>query len=171
MAARKYVSINAGVLTEVQSTITSAGAGDEGKIVALDATGRLSNTFMPVGAGSETDSIVSSENLAAGNLVNIWSDVGVTKVRKADATVVGKEANGFVLAAVTAPAAAVVHRISQSNTQMSGLTPGSSYYLHTTAGGVTSTPPSASGNIVQYVGKAFDATTLIFDPKNYIVLA
>lgn len=171
MAAKKYISINAGVLTEVQSTVTSAGAGDDGKIVALDSTGRLSNTMMPVGAGSETDSIVSSENLSAGNLVNIWSDGGVTKVRKADATVVGKEANGFVLSAVTAPAAAVVHRISQSNTQLSGLTPGATYYLSTTAGGVTLTAPSAAGNIVQSVGKAFDATTLIFDPKSYIVLA
>ena len=171
MAANKYVSINTGVLTEVQATSTSVGAGDDGKIIALDSTGRISNTMMPVGAGSETDSIVSSENLSAGNLVNIWSDGGVTKVRKADATTAGKEANGFVLSAVTSPAAAVVHRISQSNTQMSVLTPGSTYYLSTTACGVVSTAPSASGNVVQSVGKAFDATTLIFEPKSHIILA
>lgn len=171
MAANKYVSINAGVLTEVQATSTSAGAGDDGKIVALDTTGRLSNTMMPVGAGSETDSIISSENLSAGNLVNIWSDAGVIKVRKADATTAGKEANGFVLSAVTSPAEAIVHRISQSNTQMSGLTPGITYYLSTTAGDVVATPPSTSGNIVQSVGKAFDATTLIFEPKSHVVLA
>ena len=171
MAAKKYISINAGVLTEVQATDSSAGAGDAGEIVALDAAGRLSTTMMPVGVGVENDLIISSENLAAGDLVNIWTNTGVANVRKADATTAGKEANGFVLASVTSPAAATVYRNSQSNTQKSGLTPGAIYYLDTTAGGITTTVPSASGNIVQHVGKAFDATTLIFEAQLPITLA
>ena len=171
MAAKKYISLVTGTLTEVQATITSAGAGDEGELVALDATGKLSTTVMPVGVGTENDLIVSSENLAAGDLVNIWTNTGVANVRKADATTAGKEANGFVLASVTSPAAATVYRNSQSNTQKSGLTPGASYYLDTTAGGITTTLPSASGNIVQHVGKAFDATTLIFEAQLPITLA
>ena len=171
MAAKKYISLVTGTLTEVQATITSAGAGDEGELVALDATGKLSTTVMPVGVGTENDLIVSSENLAAGDLVNIWTNTGVANVRKADATTAGKEANGFVLASVTSPAAATVYRNSQSNTQKSGLTPGAIYYLATTAGAITTTAPSSTGNIVQHVGKAFDATTLIFEAQLPITLA
>ena len=173
MAGDKFLYQNSGVITEKAANQSSAGAGDAGKVVALDSTGRIDSTMMPVGLGAEYDTIIASENLTAGNLVNIWNNSGVANVRKADATTVGKEANGFVLSAVTANGSntAAVYRISQSNTQVSGLTPGASYYLDTTAGGITATPPSTSGNVIQYVGKAISATVLAFDPKNTIVLA
>ena len=170
MAGNKYLSNNSGVLTEVIANQTSAGAGDAGKIPALDATGKLDSTLMPVGLVSETDSIVTSENLAAGDFVNIWASTGV-KARKADATVAGKEAHGFVLAAVTSPAAATVYRISQNNTQLTSMTPGAKQYLNTTAGGRTETPPAASGNAVQFLGIAKSATEMIFIPYPPIVLA
>lgn len=173
MAGDKFLYQNSGVITEKAALQTSAGAGDAGKVVALDSTGRIDSTMMPVGVGAEYDTIIASENLTAGNLVNIWTNAGVTNVRKADATTAGKEANGFVLSAVTANGSntIAVYRSSQSNTQVSGLTPGASYWLATTAGGVTATPPSASGNVVQYVGKAISATVLAFDSKSPIVLA
>jgi hypothetical protein len=170
MAGNKYLSNNAGVLTEVIANQSSAGAGDAGKIPALDVTGKLDSTFMPVGIVSEADSIVTSENLAAGDFVNIWNSSGA-KARKADATVAGKEAHGFVLAAITSPAAATVYRISQNNTQKTGMTPGAKQYLSTTAGGTTETAPSASGNAVQFLGVAKSATEMIFLPYPPIVLA
>ena len=107
MAGNKYLTNNAGTITEVASLQSSAGAGDAGKIPALDAAGRLDNSMMPSGIGADTASVTSSENLAAGDLVNIWNSTGA-KVRKADATTAGKEAHGFVLSAVTSPAAATV---------------------------------------------------------------
>lgn len=42
----------------------------------------------------------------------------------------------------------------------SGLTPGSTYFLSTTAGEITTTAPSGSGNIIQRVGRAVTAEIL-----------
>jgi hypothetical protein len=171
MAGNKYIQNNAGALTEVVAIQTSAGVADAGKIPALDPSGRFDTSMMPVGISPEVDVMPASENLAAGDLVNIWSNSGVANARKADATTAGKAAVGFVLAAVTAPANATVYRTSQSNTQLSGLTPGAKYFLSTTAGGVSATAPSGSGNVVQSVGTAINATTLSFIPGDVIVLA
>jgi hypothetical protein len=166
----KYLFQNGGVITEKSALASSAGAGDAGKIPALDPTGRLDSTMMPVGIGAEVDVIAASENLAAGDFVNIYANSGV-KCRKADATISGKEAHGFVLSAVTSGQNATVYRISQSNTQLTGMTPGARQFLATTAGGRTETAPNASGNVVQILGVAKSATELIFQPGCPIVLA
>lgn len=168
MAGDKFLFNNGGTITEKAANQTSAGAGDAGKIPALDASGRLDTSMMPVGIGADTQSIVSSENLAAGDLVNIWNSTGA-KVRKADASTSGKEAHGFVLAAVTAPAAATVY-FEGNNTQVTGLTPGVQF-LSTTPGLATGTAPSAAGNVVQRVGFASTATNLNFTSGDPVVLA
>jgi hypothetical protein len=166
--ANKYLYNNAGVITEREAIITSAGAGDSGKIPALDAAGRWDNSMMPVGIGADTATIAASENLAAGDLVNVWNNSGA-KVRKADATVAGKEAHGFVLSAVVSGNNATVY-FDGTNTQVTGLTPGNQY-LHTTAGLSDETPPSGSGNVVQRVGFAVSATALNFQAGVPVVLA
>ena len=169
MAGNKYLKNNAGTITEEAAIQASAGAGDAGKIPALDAAGRIDNSMMPTGIGADTSSIVSSENLAAGDLVNIWNNTGTANVRKADATVAGKEAHGFVLAAVTSPAAATVY-FEGSNTGVTGLTPGPQF-LATTAGLCTAAAPAASGNVVQRVGFATSATNVNFQSQTPVVLA
>lgn len=169
MAGNKYIKNNAGTLTEEASIQASAGAGDAGKIVALDTAGRIDNSMMPTGIGADTASVVASENLAAGDLVNIWNDAGTAKARKADATTSGKEAHGFVLSAVTAPAAATVY-FEGANTAVTGLTPGNQY-LATTAGLATASAPSGAGNVAQKVGVATSATSLNFEAQPPVVLA
>ncbi|MCL4775676.1 MAG: hypothetical protein KJZ98_17180 [Burkholderiaceae bacterium] len=197
MAVRKYLKNNAGTLTEeaavnssagasdegkipalnasgvlaasiVNSVGTSAGAGDSGKLPSLDGSGKLDNSFMPVGIGADTASISTSETLAAGDFVNIWDSTGA-KVRKADATTAGKEAHGFVLSAFTHPTTATVY-FEGTNTAVSGKTPGVQF-LQTTAGTSGSTAPSSSGNVVQKLGVATSATTINFEPQQPIVLA
>ncbi|WP_026610696.1 hypothetical protein [Methylocaldum szegediense] len=170
MAAKKYLSLNNGRLQEVQATVVSSGAADDGKIPALDPTGKLDQSVMPVGIGADTKIIQASEALAAGDFVNIWNDGGTSKVRKADATTAGKEADGFVLAAVASGGNATVY-FEGTNTQLSELTPGSRYYLSTTAGGVTDTSPSGSGNVVQYLGKAISTTEISFEKEDGVILA
>ena len=170
--AGKIVALNEdGVLdsTIVNSTDTSTGAGDAGKVAALDGAGRLSSTMMPAGFGDDTVIVVASEALSAGNVVNIWNDAGTPKVRKADATTAGKEAHGFVLEAVSSGANATVYFEGQ-NTSVSGLSAGP-VFLSTTAGGVTNTAPSGSGNVVQRVGFATSATAINFQSNDPIVLA
>ena len=168
MPAKKFLRLVAGVFTEVAATVTSAGAGSDGDLVALDSSGRLDNSVMPVGIGADTKTIAASEALAAGDWVNVWNSTGA-KVRKADATTAGKEAHGFVLAAVSSGANALVY-FEGTNTQVSGQTPGP-VYLQTTAGTGGATIPSASGNVVQNLGVALSATEVNFERGTPVVLA
>ena len=170
MAGNLYLTVVSGIKTLISALQSSAGAGDAGKLVALDSTGKISDTMMPVGIGAETAVITASEALAAGDWVNIYGATGA-KCRKADATTAGKEAHGFVLAAVESAAPATVYGISQLNNQLDSLTPGEMYWLSTTAGqGVATTPPSASGNVVQRLGKAVSATEIVFSPDDPVVI-
>lgn len=169
MAGDKYLYNNAGVLTEKASLQTSAGAGDAGKIPALDASGRLDSSMMPAGIGADTAAIATSESLAAGDFVNIYDNAGTANVRKADATTAGKEAHGFVLAAFTHPTTATVY-FEGPNTAVTGRTPGVQY-LATTAGTSTTTAPSGTGNVVQRIGVATSATNINFESGHIMVLA
>ena len=171
MAASKLLQLISGRIQQVAAIVTSAGASDDGKIPALDANGRLDNSMMPVGIGADTKSVVASENLAAGDKVNLWDDAGTLKARKADAATSGKEADGFVLSAVTSGASATVY-FEGTNTQLTGLTLGARYYLSASVpGGITATPPSGSGNVVQYIGRAISATEISFEPSEGVILA
>ena len=168
--ADKYIKNNAGQLAEVEGTVTSAGAGDAGKIVALDSSGKLDNSVMPSGIGVDTEVMASSENLAAGDLVNIWNDSGTRKARKADASN-GRRAHGFVLSGTTSPANATVY-LSGDITGLTSLTPGVAYYLSgATAGTITSTAPSTSGYISQEIGVAVSTTAIAFEQQQPITLA
>lgn len=169
MAAKKFLRFVNNVITEVFGVQSSAGAGNAGDIVALDDTGRIDNSMMPVGIGADTAVIVASENLAAGDWVNVWNDASTAKVRKADATSAGKEVHGFVLAAFSSAANATVY-FEGTNTQVSGQTPGT-VFLQTTAGTGGATAPSASGNVVQQVGVAVSATAVNFERGAAITLA
>lgn len=155
-------------LTIVNGKTSSAGAGDASKLVALDGSGRIDNTMMPAGIGPDTASIITSEALAAGDFVNIWNSTGA-KVRKADATVAGKEAHGFVLAGAAAGAAATVY-FEGTNTGVTGQTPGP-VFLSTTAGVATATAPSTAGNVVQRIGFAVSATAINLQSQTPITLA
>ena len=166
--ADKYLYNNAGTVTEKAAIITSAGVGDSGKVIALDASGKLDTSFMPVGIGADTQVITASEALAAGAYVNVWNSTGA-KVRNADATVAGKEAHGFVLSAVSSSAAATVY-FEGTNTAVTGQTPGV-VFLSTTAGTGTTTAPSTSGNAVQRIGFATSATTVNFQSQPPVILA
>lgn len=168
MAGDKYLYNNAGTVTEKAAIQSSAGAGDAGKIPGLDASGRIDNSMMPVGLGADTLVITASEALSAGDYVNIWNSTGA-KVRKADATSAGKEAHGFVLAAVAISASATVY-FESTNTGVTGQTPGV-VFLSTTAGQGSTTAPSGSGNVVQRIGFAASATAVNFQSQPPIVLA
>lgn len=169
MAAKKFLRLVNGVLTEIFGVQASAGAGNAGDLVSLDNSGRIDNSMMPVGIGADTATITASESLGAGDWVNIWNDTGTAKVRKADATTAGKEVNGFVLSAVTSGNPATVY-FEGTNTQVTGQTPGP-VYLQTTAGTGGTTIPSASGNVVQQIGVAVSATAVNFERNTPVVLA
>ena len=166
MAAQKPVQLVNGVLTEVTAVDASTGASDAGKIVALNSSGLLDTSMMPAGLGVDINVFPATENLAAGDFVNIYNSSGTMSCRKADAN--GKPVHGFVTASVTSGQNASVIRRG-TNSQLSGLTLGASYYLSgSTPGAITTTVPTTSGHLVQFIGVAHSATALSFDFSNYV---
>lgn len=163
MAAPKYLRWLNGKVKELAASVTSAANA----IVATDNTGKIDISMMPVGVAAETTIAVSSEALAAGDFVNLFLSAGVLKARKADATTAGKPAHGFVLAAVLLGGTATVYRESNTNTQVSGLTIGTEYFLSkTTPGGLVdgaTVGTYTAGNLSQYIGVADSATSIVYD--------
>jgi len=170
-AANKVVKMNgSGVIAPavLNAVNASAGAGDAAKVVQLDSSGRIDSTMMPVGIGADSASITTSEALSAGDFVNIWNSTGA-KARKADATVAGKEAHGFVLVGVGSGAAATVY-FEGTNTAVTAQTPGA-VFLSTTAGQAAAAAPTGTGNVVQRIGFAVSATAINFQSQPPITLA
>lgn len=170
--ADKYVILPAsGVLTEREATVASAGAGDTGKIVALDAAGKLDSTVLPTGLGADSLSIVASETITAPAMVNVWNDAGTLKARYADASAAsaGKRAWGFVNATIASEASGTVI-FDGTVTGLTGLTLGATYFLSgSVPGGITLTAPVTAGHCVQEVGIALSATTLSFEAQQPII--
>ena len=167
MAAQKFLQNVSGKIKEVIGSVTSTANG----IVAMDATGRIDSSVLPVGVGAEIITAVASEAIAAGAFINYYNNAGVLNVRNADATTNAKIANGFVLASVANAGTATIYLPSQTNNAVIGLTIGSDYFLSTTPGTATTTAPSASGNIVQQIGRADKATEIVFVPMSTIEIA
>lgn len=166
----KFITQNGGILTEKQANDTSAGAADAGSIVALNSQGTIDESMLPPGVGAASYVIEASQNLDAGDFVNIFDDSGA-KVRKANADDISTKAHGYVLEAVTSGQPASVYT-DWFNDQLSALTPGVTYYLSASdPGEVTATAPSAADEIVQRLGVAVSATKLDVEISQPIVLA
>lgn len=140
---------------------SSSGSSDANKHIATNSEGKLDATFLPAGLGASTFSASASEALSASNLVNLYNNGGSLGVRKADGSTL-KEANGFVLTAFNSGELALVYPLGEQLTGLTGLTPGSKYYLSvTTPGGIQSSAPDlASGVMYQEIGKAISSTAL-----------
>lgn len=157
MAAPKFLTLVGGAIQRVVAAVIST----PDSIVATGADGKIDVSFLPAGVGADTKVITTSEALSAGDFVNFHSSSGI-KARKADGAAVGKDADGFVLAAVTSGGSATVY-LRGINNQVTGLTPGEDYFLSvTTPGGVQDAAPTANGQVSQRIGKALSATELAF---------
>lgn len=155
--ADKYIALGASGPQEIEATVTSAGAASAGEIPALDPTGRLDQSMMPVGITADTYTGTAFEALAAGAFVYIRTD---GQVANASAASGGNAAVGFVLAASAASASALVY-FEGRNTARSGLTVGSTYFLSdTVAGSVVSTVVTGTGKLYQPLGTAITATSM-----------
>lgn len=169
MAGETFLKQVNGGFEEARAIQSSAGAGDAGKIPALDASGRFSDTMMPSGIGADTAEIMTSEALSAGNYVNVYESSGV-KCRKADASAAGKPAKGFVLSSFGSGVLAKVY-FEGTNTQVTGMTGGPVFLSDTTPGLGQATAPTGAGKVVQSVGTAVAATAVNFDAGPPITLA
>jgi len=148
----------------------SFGAVAPGALVSYVTSSALEYPPAALPPAADVAVVEASENLAAGDFVNIYDSTGTPMCRKADASTTGKEAHGFVLDAVTSGANATVY-FEGTNDQITGATAGRVYLSAATAGGIGSTPPSTAGNIVQQLGVATAATSMNVELKQHYVLA
>ena len=166
-----FLDILNGLPRQIWAIVTSTGAGDANSLIRLGPTGRLSTTFMPVGIGADTQTVLTSETLAAGDLVHIWDNAGTPNVRRADATAINKfTAVGFVLDNVTSGQNALVY-LEGRLTGLTGLAIGAYHYLSETPGQITQTAPVTPESIVQGIGIAVDANTISFERSLTIEMA
>ena len=169
MAIQRVLAILAGKVQEYIALDVSAGAGSAGSLVAISSTGRLDASMMPSGIGASTVAIVASEALSAGAYVNIWSNAGTPNARNADGSTTGKQADGFVLAAVAVGATATVY-LAGLNTSVTAQSTGL-VYLSATPGAGASVGNATAGQTFQQIGVATSATTVDFAPQAPIVRA
>jgi hypothetical protein len=163
----KFLNLTNGKKTLESGIASSAGVGDAGKIIVTDASGQIDASFLPA---SGVINYEASENLDAGDYVNLFDDSGTVRMRKADNSN-QRPADGYVLSAITALASGAFKELHLGqNTSLSGLTAGDRYFLGT-AGDVTNTPPTASGSTVQCLGIAVNATTIQQNPEDQVLIS
>jgi hypothetical protein len=168
MAVHKVIQVNSnGSQSEYAGKSTSSGAGDAGEFTILDSSGKLDISLLPNGIGSDTNTVVAGEALSAGDFVYITAG-GLAM--KADSTAIAKRAVGYVLTSVLNAGNATVY-FDDSNSSLTGLTIGLTYYLSAISGQVTSIAPTTSGQIVQELGIAITATSLHVNIKTPILRA
>jgi hypothetical protein len=156
--ANKYLDKN---FVEVEGKVISTGGADAGKIPALDGAGKLDVSLMPTGFAPLSIAVLSTETFSPGMFVNLYYDNGTLKCRKASCTDNTKPADGFVISGSESGATVNVFLSGNLISVLAGLTPAANYFLSTN-GGITTTEPSVSGNVVQPIGKALSTTQLLF---------
>lgn len=157
--AEKFLQLVGSTPTVKEAKQTSSGLADAGRILALDDTGHIHISVLPTGIAADIELIEASENLSSGNFVNIWNDGGAAKVRRADGSMAGKHAHGFVIESVSPGQPANVY-FEGRNPHLSGLTPGDVFLSATTPGEVTRAAPTGSGQVVQKLGVAVSPTSV-----------
>ncbi|MDX0622891.1 hypothetical protein GOD54_23615 [Sinorhizobium medicae] len=169
--AQGFIARVGGKFKQVFAIVTSAGAADSGKIPGLDATGKLDASFLPTGIGANSVPAIASEAIAAGKFVNLFDNAGVLGMRLADNSN-NREAWGYVTAAVASGASGTAYRLNTVNANLTGLTPGASYWLGTAGGTIAAPldPVTGVGKTDQFLGIAKSATELVTSELDAVLL-
>lgn len=150
---------SSGVPQSTPFLTSSSGAGDAGKPVQTDTNGQLHPTLFGNVSRASTGG-TAAESISAGAHVYFASD----GVRNADASDTAKAATHYVEAAYSVGATVTAYS-EGVQTGLTGLTTNASYFLSgSTPGAATTTPPTTSGHIVQFLGKAKSTTERTFQP-------
>lgn len=121
--------------------------------------------------GVTRTSLEATETIPAASFVHIHSSGGEAKLRLADASDGTRPADGYCeLAIASGSDGVVVFGRSLVISGLTGLTPGIEQWLSLTAGGTTEVVPSADGNLIQRLGKALTATTMLYTFERGVTL-
>lgn len=167
--ADKYISISGSGHLEKSATVISAGVGNAGQIPALDANGLLDPSVMPSGITPDQKAGTSNGAITAKDLV--YMEAAGTIARASAAAGTPHRCDGWATTSV-ATGQPVIMQLEGKISGLTGLVAGTKYFLsNTTAGGLTATPPSATGEMWQYVGTAMSTTELNFEPDTEVIRA
>lgn len=111
----------------------------------------------------------ATEAILFGALINITPVAGVCCVRNANATDNTRPADGYcsTQGGISSNAAGEC-QLATGTMSVTGLTPGTRYWLSTVNGLLSTVPATAAGNIEQYIGIAIDATDLFVNIAHWI---
>lgn len=123
-----------------------------------------SNTFLGVQNITRTYA-KATETIAYGALCAFTNNGGVLGVQNANATNNTRIARALCNVSAGMVTGDVGEFILLGYVPITGLTPGTDYYLSTTNGLITGTKPIAAGNVSQYIGFALGTTGLYFNPS------
>lgn len=161
MPAPRYLALVGGFIKNI---VASVVGGTPFTIVSTGSDGFIDRSYLK---DQVTKSMVASENIAAGDQVNIWDDAGTPKLRKADASGgLAKKSDGYAPAAILSGASGLIVSGQEINTAVAGLTPVADYFLSATVpGGVAKATdpgyPTTAGHISQFIGKSTAAAELM----------
>ena len=150
--------------------------GDDGDVLTSTGTGTAPAFETPSVGGTtiEMDATPASNGDYSGSVMLIdttsCSNYQVVYVDGAD-SVLPADANGSgtypVIGMVVATGYVLTHGVVRNDSWT--LTAGSVYYLSTTAGSITTTPPSTAGDYVQIIGVAVGTDQLFVNPQLFMV--
>lgn len=142
---------------------TSSGSADAGKMVRTNSDGVIDITLLPSNIGAESFTVIAGENLAANDLIYLYDDNGIRKCKKAIATNENTLAKGYVTTSASAGSEVTVYTSGYITSSGLDYSKSSVYLSATTAGAVTQTAPSGSGQWVQIVGSPLAADKFKFE--------
>lgn len=163
MSVQSFLTRAASGAVQLVNAITaSTGGADANKILATNASGKLDPTFLPAGVEIQVESMTSSEDMVAGDFVNIYDNAGTRTARLAIANDPTKIAMGFVLASSTSGGTVLVYT-KGVNTAATG-DENTKYFLSTSvAGDATATAPVATNGHYQQVLGIGVGTGILFE--------
>jgi hypothetical protein len=113
--------------------------------------------------------VEASEDISFGAAVNLYNNGGTLGARNANATNNTKPCRAFCSSVDGISSGTVGEVLVNAGTAtISGLTPGTSYFLSTTNGLIANSPAVAAGNIEQFVGVAVTDSVLSFNLNYWI---
>ena len=152
-------SLGAGALTKNTATgaVTAVAPSAAGNVLTSNGSAWISSPaagagLVPVPAGSPALTNGAAVAINSSGALALASATNLTAAPAVGLYVTG----GYI-------------RTTGEFTGLTGLVAGSSYYLSTVAGELTTTPPSTSGNVVQYIGRATSATSLFVSPATIVI--
>ena len=149
----------------VDCTTSRSGSSDSGKFVQLDSNGYIDPSFIEVSANIVLTNIVCASAVAVGN----WVYMDASEVaQQADN---GSAATSNVLGVCTSKQSATectVRVLGITADLFAGLDVTKEYFLGT-SGGITTTPPTATGTVMLKIGQPFSATKMFVQKGQRVI--